>query len=57
MKLGRIIIFEDGKCTLEIKNGLFEKWEFVDGFDDIKTANEYAKNEHCIFIFVKREND
>ena len=55
MKLGKITIFDDGKCAVEIKNGLLEKWHWGDGFDDLKSAHEYAKNEHCIFIFVDKD--
>lgn len=55
MKLGKITIFEDGKCTVEIKDKLFEKWRWGNAFDDLQSAHEYAKNEHCIFIFVDKD--
>ena len=54
MKLGKITIFEDGKCAVEIKNGLLEKWHWGDGFDNLRLAHDYAKSEHCMFIFVDK---
>lgn len=56
MKLGKITIYEDGKCAVELKDTLFGKWHWGDGFDNLKLAHNYAKNEHCTFIFVDKEN-
>lgn len=56
MKLGKITIFEDGKCTVEIKDRLLDEWRWGDAFDNLKDAHNYAKNEHCIFISVDKDN-
>lgn len=58
MKLGKITVFEDGKCAVEFKDKILDDWYWGDGFDNLKLAQEYAKNEHCTFIFVdKYKND
>lgn len=55
MKIAKITIFEDGKCAVVIKDGLFKQWHWGDGFDDLKHARKFAKDENCTFILVHKD--